>query len=70
MFFFQPMLLDEFKVKVKQHPDFSLLKINCLQDFKDQVKDFLNINDTSVSLKNALQSKTDITSLHHNTGTY
>ncbi|KAE9545241.1 hypothetical protein AGLY_000784 [Aphis glycines] len=63
----KPMLLDEFKVKVKQHPDFSLLKINCLQDFKDQVKDFLNINDTSVSLKNAAQSKTDITSLHHNT---
>jgi len=64
------MLLDEFKVKVKQHPDFSVLKINCLQDFKDRVKDFLIINDTSVSLKNALQYNTDIASLHHNTGTY
>lgn len=63
----KPMLLDEFKVRVKQHPDFSVLKINCLQDFKDRVKDFLIINDTSVSLKNAPQSNTDIASLHHNT---
>lgn len=70
MFFFQPMFLDEFKVKVRQHPDFSVLKINCLQDFKDRVKDFLNINDKNVSLKYGLQSNTNIASLHHNTGTY
>uniref|UniRef100_A0A2S2N8T3 Tudor domain-containing protein 5 n=1 Tax=Schizaphis graminum TaxID=13262 RepID=A0A2S2N8T3_SCHGA len=62
-------LISIYKLKeiVKQHPDYSILKVNSMQDLKDRVKDFLNINDTSVSLKNTLQSKTSIASLHHNT---
>ncbi|XP_025209231.1 homeobox protein 4-like [Melanaphis sacchari] len=63
----KPISLCQLEEIVKQHSDCSILKINCMQDLKNRFKDFLNINDTSVSLKNTLQSKTNIVSLHHNT---
>jgi len=55
---------------VKRHPDCSVMNVKSMQDLKNRVEGFLNINDTSVSLKNAHHSQTNIPVTDHDTGIY
>lgn len=67
MCFFQLITLNKLKEIVQKHPDYLVMGINSMDGLKDRVKDFLNINGSSVSLKDSLHFKTN---LHHDTGTY
>jgi len=68
--FFQLITLNELKQIVQKHPDYSVMDIHSMNDLKDRVKDFLNINGENVSLKNSLHSKSNIQQVQHDTGTY
>lgn len=59
--------LNELKQIVQKHPDYSVMDIHSMNDLKDRVKDFLNINGENVSLKNSLHSKYNIQQVQHDT---
>ncbi|XP_022167875.1 putative uncharacterized protein DDB_G0277255 isoform X2 [Myzus persicae] len=64
-----PITVDELKKIVKDHPDYLIMNVKSMQDLKNRVGGFLNINDTSVSLKNAHHFNTNIPIIDRDTDT-
>ncbi|CAI6367879.1 unnamed protein product [Macrosiphum euphorbiae] len=60
--------LNELKEIVQKHPDYSVTDIHSMDDLKDRVKGFLDINGENVSFKHSLHSKSNIQRVHHDTG--
>lgn len=71
MDFFQPINANKLMELVKNHPDYSNLKVNCVEDLKDQINSFLSINKTEFTFREIttnIETNLCASSNHHHAG--